>query len=394
MEPDESTRELLALVKGKRGFFEDIPINTELCYSNPRAFRGVVDEILGYARDHPEVDSLHFWLSDATNNFCECEACRKITPTDWYARLIKAVRRGIVREKLETRLVFLCYTNTLTPPSSEELSDDRGLIYMFAPISRCYSHPLSEPSCSGIGEAGGWPLNSVKAPRTNAEFLQIRRAWGKAFPGDSFVFDYYLWQPYLRHLNPLGFARLISRDVASYGEFDLNGLVSCQALRSFYPIGLPMAAMAETLWNREAELDAIVSKHIEACFPSRGREVAAYLREIDQLLSSTGEHEGPLQSGKAEVAGRLLGITEEFQGRMEKITPENEVERRYIDLMGHFNKLLNMMGRSIVLRSEGREEEGLGVLKEAQKFLRETEDLTHRHLDLWLMLRSSHFRSL
>jgi len=389
-EPDDDTRQLLAEVGGRRGFFGDIPINTELCYSNKRAFDGVVDEIVGYAREHPEVDCLHFWLSDATNNFCECESCIKVTPSDWYARLIKAARRGIRREKLKTRLVFLCYTNTLTPPNSEKLSD-AGLIYMFAPISRCYSHPLADPKCSGIGQAGGWPLNSVKPPRTNAEFLQIRKAWGEVFGGDSFVFDYYLWQPYLRHLNPIGFARLINRDVASYGSLYLNGLVSCQALRSFYPLGLSMAAMAETLWDVDANLEDLVSRHTRACFPSHAEEVLVYLKEIDRIISPGKRHGAPFDSGrvgKSPGVGELLELTKNFSSRLMVMKPEGEVEERYLSLICHFNRLLGMRCKSSLLLSEGKRDEAEAVLNEAGKFLRDTEELTHRYLDLWLILRS------
>ena len=387
--PDESTRELLAEVRGRREFFGGTPINTELCYSNPMAFRGLVGEIVDYARDHPEVDCLHFWLSDATNNFCECESCRKRTPSDWYARLIKAVRREIRRENLKTRLVFLCYTNTLTPPRSESMPSG-GLVFMFAPISRCYSHSLTDPSCRGIGKSGGWPLNSVRPPRTNAEYLEILESWSEAFRGDSFVFDYYLWQPYLRNLNPVGFARLINSDIASYEELGLGGLVSCQALRSFYPIGLPMAAMAETLWNREAEVSDIVEEQISLCFPSHGEEVKEYLLEVDRLISSRRGHRGPFEKGKFPGAAKLIEITGEFSGRIEKMKPENDVEERYLSLIFNFNHTLNLRCRAQLLLAGGKEKEAGDLLGEAGDFLRKTEDLTHRYLDLWLVLRSLH----
>ena len=61
-------RELLALVNGKREWWGGIPINTELCMSNPRAFKLLVDYIVKYAKEHPEVDILHIWMSDGSNN--------------------------------------------------------------------------------------------------------------------------------------------------------------------------------------------------------------------------------------------------------------------------------------------------------------------------------------
>ncbi|MBO3833291.1 MAG: hypothetical protein FGF51_07950 [Candidatus Brockarchaeota archaeon] len=67
----DEQKELLALVNGKRELFGGIAVNTELCYSNPRAFNMLVDHVVQYALDHPEVDILHFWLSDGMNNHCE-----------------------------------------------------------------------------------------------------------------------------------------------------------------------------------------------------------------------------------------------------------------------------------------------------------------------------------
>jgi len=64
----EEQKALTALVIGRRGLFREIAVNTELCYSNPVAFDALVSHVVQYAVDHPEVDMLHFWLSDGMNN--------------------------------------------------------------------------------------------------------------------------------------------------------------------------------------------------------------------------------------------------------------------------------------------------------------------------------------
>ena len=68
-------RPLLAEVNGVRDWDHGIPLNTELCYSNPEAFRRIVEGVLTYAAAHPEVDVLHFWGSDNCNNWCDCAQC-------------------------------------------------------------------------------------------------------------------------------------------------------------------------------------------------------------------------------------------------------------------------------------------------------------------------------
>ncbi len=390
-EPDEETRKLLAEVGGKRQFFGNVPINTELCYSNPKAFDALVSEVVDYARAHPEVDCLHLWLSDAANNFCECDSCSKLTPSDWYVRIVRTVAAEMKKQRLATRIVFLCYTNTLSPPQAEGFSRDKDrLIYMFAPISRCYSHALLDPSCFGRGQAGGWPRNMVQAPRTNAEFVKIRGSWLKAFAGDGFAFEYYLWQPYLRHLNPLGFARLINTDVKGLASVALNGMISCQALRAFYPIGLPMASMAETLWDASVDLGRIVDETLRACFEANHEFVRKYLEEVDWLLrpSERNPHVPLLQSGDAERILELGRYASAAGARMQALRPADEREKRYLSLLEHFNRILEMRSKASALKASGQEEEAARSTAECSQFLRETERLTHRYLDTWLMLRS------
>ncbi|MBM3212454.1 DUF4838 domain-containing protein, partial [Candidatus Poribacteria bacterium] len=84
-------KDLMAMVNGERGLFHGVPINTELCYSNPQAFEGLVKHVIDYVIEHPEVDCLHFWLSDAPNNWCECHECVKLSQSDHYVKLLKAV---------------------------------------------------------------------------------------------------------------------------------------------------------------------------------------------------------------------------------------------------------------------------------------------------------------
>ena len=387
-EPDEKTRQLLALVGGKREFHGGIPINTELCYSNPEAFERVVGEVVRYAEEHPEVDCLHFWLSDSTNNFCECPSCKRLGPSDWYVRLVREAARRIAERGLKTRLVFLCYSNTLTAPKSERFGDEKNrLLFMFAPISRCYAHGLNDPSCKGSGQAGGWAYNQISPPRTNMEYVQIRKAWYKAFDGDGFVFDYYLWMPYHRELNPIGFARLINKDVGALSALKLNGLVSCQTLRAFYPTGLLMESMARSLWNSETDLEQIVDGYLSACFGRSYPLVRSYLEELDRVLTLPQGHSGALRAEDAKAAQEVLDFAERSIASLDSAQAENPTEKRFLDLMRHFNKLISLRAR-VVLAASGDTKRAEEAKEQARSFLCETEELTHPYLDTWLELRA------
>ncbi|MFO8082405.1 MAG: DUF4838 domain-containing protein, partial [Armatimonadota bacterium] len=108
-EVDDDDRELIAEVDGKRELWGGIPINTELCYSNPEARRRLVDTVLEWADEHREVDALHFWLSDAPNNHCECAGCTEHSPADWYAMLANELTPQLAEMAPDMKIVLLAY---------------------------------------------------------------------------------------------------------------------------------------------------------------------------------------------------------------------------------------------------------------------------------------------
>jgi len=48
-----------------------------------------------------------------------------------------------------TWLVFLCYFNSYWPPLRKTFGPEHdNVVFMFAPISRCYAHALAGPACA------------------------------------------------------------------------------------------------------------------------------------------------------------------------------------------------------------------------------------------------------
>ena len=80
-EIDEETKNDFALVGGKRELWQGIPLNTELCYSKAYVRKKVADFCVSYIKENPEIDIIHFTLSDGLYNHCECDECRKYLPS-------------------------------------------------------------------------------------------------------------------------------------------------------------------------------------------------------------------------------------------------------------------------------------------------------------------------
>lgn len=332
--PEKQQR--IALVNGERTWWKGVPIDTELCMSNPVAFRGMVDYIVAYAEAHPEVDQLHVWMSDGWNNRCECDGCAAKRPSDWYVDLLNALDERLEAADLDTRIVFLAYADLLWAPEQSRLRNQDRFILMFAPLTRTWRTTLlggdvdvlgsmttSEDTANAAGAdasqatsnagaaspaagttsdvqggtsdptraAGERPtpfrLNKNTFPTSTAVNVHYFREWQEQFPGDSFAFDYHLlWKHSI--VEPTGFkiARVLHEDIQDIGKLNLNGLVNCQVQRYFFPTGLAMDVTAKTLWSKETTFEHIRDEYFTAAYGGHGPTIQQHMQRLSELLDA------------------------------------------------------------------------------------------------------------
>ena len=89
-------------------------------------------------------DYLHFWLSDAKNQQCECEECQKKTPSDWYIVMMNELDEMLTEAGLNNRIVFISYLDTTWGPEVETIKNPSRFTLLFAPITRSYTETLPE----------------------------------------------------------------------------------------------------------------------------------------------------------------------------------------------------------------------------------------------------------
>ncbi|MCC7355811.1 MAG: DUF4838 domain-containing protein [Anaerolineae bacterium] len=385
----------LAQVNGKRRLYQDIPINTELCYSHRPAFNAFVENIVRYAEAHPELDVVHVWLSDATNNKCECGDCRALTISDWYAKIINALSEALHWRAPKMRFVFLCYIELLWPPEQVKIDERYGnAILMFAPIHRCFGHGLADAVCDDGQEWPRPPLNQFAVSRHNAFYLRTLRGWRQAFSGDSFDFDYHLMWAVWQQLTDTAIARVIHEDLQHLKAARLNGLISCQPFRAFYPSGLAMATLAESLWNPDVAWDEVRGRYLEAAYGEDAAFAKEYLARVESFLDDTGDpHQRTLpfsnatEEKLAACAAFLATALAEIASRRRSCA--DKVRRLSLDLLLHHARLLQFIVKVNRARVAGKPEIATGELERAAAFLRRTEPRYNTWLDTLLCLRVS-----
>ena len=388
-ELNEELVNLTAQVGGRRGLWYDTPINTELCYGNPQARKRMVDAILGYASGHPEVDVLHFWLSDAVNNHCECDACSQMSPSEWYAMLLNEVSPRLKQAAPRMKLAFLAYLDTLWPPRRVDLDlSHDNLVYMFAPISRCYGHRLADPVCGNDHVLEEPALNQVMMPQGNRDNLALLRLWGSARPDDAFAYDYHFMAIWLQDNMTVKLADLIPQDLADYTESGVGGIINCCTQRAFYPNGWAYYVMARGLWGASAGPEEKARYFARAY--GQGSDTAVSF--LDQLAELSGAPVHRLSWWDAADESRASAVLELLQSREPELTAlvskaGTPAQLRACRLLVHYRQLLFSLWSA---RRDALSGDSAGAkehLSSAEQFLRETEAETATALDTYVMLQ-------
>lgn len=293
----EETRACLAMVDGRRELFGNDPLNTNLCYSNPKVRRRMVEAAVEYCKKQRNIDVLHFWLADGKNNQCECESCRKKQPSDWYVMLLNELDEALTEANLNTKIVFLIYMDLLWAPLETQINNQDRFILMFAPITRNYGESYGAHLAEKETPAP-YCRNQLKVPASLGENLTYLRNWQEQFRGDGFVYDYHLmWA----HLNDPGYensAKNLFEDINCLHQMGLQGMISCQVQRCFFPTGLPMWVMARALWDEDADYEKMASEYYLAAYGEDGLLVQQYMQKISDLFLL---YEGPSHGNGAKI---------------------------------------------------------------------------------------------
>ena len=280
----EEVQSYLAEVNGKRELWGNVPLNTNLCYSNPTVRGKMTDAITRYCQENPHVDVLHFWLADGSNNHCECAECVKKRPADWYVMMLNELDAKLTAAGVDTIIVFLIYVDLLWEPETERLINPDRFILMFAPITRNYGQNYTD-YLTYEGVLPDYVRNKLVMPASLDQNLAHLRRWQESFQGDSFIFDYHLmWA----HVNDPGYeacAKNLFEDMRGLRDIGLNGMVSCQIQRCFFPTAMPVYMMAAALWNRDCSYEAVSKHYYEAAFGADAEVVQAYLQGISNALT-------------------------------------------------------------------------------------------------------------
>ena len=278
----EASRPFLAMMDGERKLYHGVPLNTNICMSNPKARHIIAEYVADYAEKQNNVDFLHIWLADATRNHCECEECRKKDVPDWYVMLLNDIDASLTKRNLDTHLVFIVYTDTFWAPKEQKINNPKRFSMLYAPIHRLYTETYGEePNAEQMTD---FALNANVYPEGMAACLAYLKEWQKDWHGDCFCYEYHFWRHQYYDPSGLYHAKLIYDDICALKKQGLSGIVEDGSQRSFFPNGFSFYVYGETLYDSTVDFETMKEDYFSHAYGENWRDVVAYLEQIRENL--------------------------------------------------------------------------------------------------------------
>ena len=391
---DESRRHL-AMFDGKRQLWRGQPMNTNFCMSNTESRRIFVNYVADYAESHSNIDYLHVWLSDGINNHCECNECNKKRPADWYMMLMNELDRELTRRALDTRIVFIVYTDTTWPPVTERIDNPERFAILLAPITRSYAYTVRADHTPSIRP---YVRNGLSFPDSLDEYLAYFAEWRKFWHGAAISYEYHFWHHQYKDLAGVGFSRRISEDIKEYERRGVVGIIEDGSQRSFFPTGLAFYTYARTLYDTSLTPEEIAKEYFESAFGDGSGELYAFMADMSALF----EFEY-IEGAVSEDRSVSPYYAPKYAERLEKSTPallergEKLVEKYYdsdyrtrtvsIRLIEHYLKFTDYYSRAVAAKARGNDLLATEIFTEWRERFGVIEHETRQYLDNFLFFR-------
>lgn len=388
VDPDtipQSFKDICAMVGGKRYVYNDSPIATQLCYSNPYVIEKMTNAVIEYVEKNPESDVIHFWLGDFPNNTCECPECTKYHFSDYYMNMYNIISREFHKRGWKNKIVCSCGGNKCHPPIKETLEYTDNFMLMFAPISRTFGE--SFPEEFKIKTLPKYKLNAYSLPRSVDENLSSLYAWEQFSPGsDAVDFDYHLMWDHILDAGGECIAKVLHQDIKNFTGLGINGLISCQLQRNTFPTSIAMTTMAKTLWNTNTDFNDVKKELYTASFGeqdcdtlceyfatlSRGFDIGAIRSQVEvdreQFKKDMRAAVKAMEDIEPLIASRIATVT-------------NPCHKASWELLELHRQIYLILGRGIVIRLDGDIEGGNKLRDESVDLAWKLEDKIQPALD-------------
>ena len=301
----------LALVDGERKAIRNDFFFTNLCMSNPVVRKNLVGTMIKDILARPQVDNASLTLADGTHTHCECEACKKMRPSDWMVVTLNELDEELTRRGIDKRISFSFYVDRMFPPAYEKIKNPDRFRLTYCPITRTYNASMS--GFENLPEPIPYEYNAWKTPKTLPEIYSLLSAWREAFSGSFTVFEYHFWLHQYRDPGLMSMSRRLYEDVLTYQNTNMDGCMQDGSNKSFFPHGFHGHIYAVALLDRGCDYEAELADYFSHLYGEDWKLVKTYLEKITEAFSHkymAGELSADLTKGKLYNPDRLAPLSE------------------------------------------------------------------------------------
>ena len=380
-ELDDKTKSYLALVDGKRELIDGAPFRTNLCYSNPEVVEKMVDYMIEYCRENPEVDLVHFALSDKINTQCECEGCAGRRTSDHVVKILNLMDERMTEAGFGQKIGVCAYLDTVWPPIEEKINNVDRFVFGIYPALHLYRDAI-DPKSIAAEEKYPFVLNKNERVRDFSAILSYMRAWKRAIPGSRFVIGEYhfMWE----HCADFGYhmiSRILSRDIKTHKALGIDGMLSYQPQRCSVPTGLGLYTYGHTLWNHDTDFDGLCEDYYRHAFGEAWQVAMELCDRLSRALDMKLWHYECEIDELSEALRDSLRVIREYRPRLAEFSAPTLPlwETSISDLILYVDYIAEYIEALLLLFS--------GKIKEAEEnmtaLLRKTWALEERVGDRW-----------
>jgi hypothetical protein len=215
--------------------------------------------------------------------------------------------------------------------------------------------------------------------------------WRAVFGGDSFCYDYHLMWANWQQMTDTRIARIYHQDLQQFKALGLDWIVSCQSFRVFYPTGMAMSVLAESLWDPDLSWEERRARFLRAAYDEHASYVGEYLDKLEMYLDTGDPHwrTPPLSNADEAKLAACAAFLDRSHAEIcarQKDTLQR-ASKKSMELLGYHARLLKYVVRAYQARLAGDEEQARATFDEAAAFLRRTEPKYSGYIDTMLALR-------
>ena len=318
----EHIRPNLAMLNGVRGLNRNDPHFTEICFSKADLRAKVVDLFVEHCRTHPQSTYVKLALADTSHNYCECEECKKLRPSDYYVILLNEIDERLTQEGLPNRIIAVCYQDCMFAPSQERLKNPSRFLLQYCPLGVDYLSSITADSV--IPPTKPFIYNGWERTRTAEESIAYFKEWLQRYDGPSLTYGYHYWKSQFRDLGMMHMSRRIYEDILAIQYMGTDGCTEDGSNKSFFPNGFIDHIYGATLWNRELDYDAELEDYFSHVYGPDWKKAKDYLQKItdafdpvfmfgrDSADYTKGEFYNPEHTKNLEQVKEITAEAKEF----------------------------------------------------------------------------------